>query len=236
MAKRPVFIAEAKNDLLFKKITIDFEWFPGFSIKQKQRSVSSLHENTMNQYTDLNILEISSKSPIQLGVDLSAFNLTILTKNNKSFSVETAFQASKVFENGGPFTDLYDKSSLEAKKDKRLKESGRIIEFKYFNRTFPILPTTLFYNWLYINSLFQNKDLASAILEYNAFTDIEFNPARSINCQAEAAAIFISLSKENLIEDALKSVEHFQSIVYPNEHHRNKKIKSDESIEQLKLL
>ncbi|WP_428843240.1 DarT1-associated NADAR antitoxin family protein [[Collinsella] massiliensis] len=43
---------------------------------------------------------------------------------------------------------------------------------------------------------------------------IEFNPKRSINCQAEAAAIFVSLSRQGLLRDALESEDGFREIVF----------------------
>lgn len=42
-------------------------------------------------------------------------------KLNYNYSVECAFQSSKVFENGGAYTDLLYKTSREAK-DERLKK------------------------------------------------------------------------------------------------------------------
>lgn len=52
------------------------------------------------------------------------------------------------------------------------------------------------------------------MLAYDAFTDIEFNPKRSINCQAEAAAIFVSLSRQGLLRDALEAEDSFREIVF----------------------
>lgn len=80
---------------------------------QKQKSILSLHKNFLEKYPQRRILEISTKSNNELGVKLSAFNLMIHT-NERAFSVESAFQSSKVFENGGPYTDLLNKSSKEA--------------------------------------------------------------------------------------------------------------------------
>lgn len=79
---------------------------------------------------------------------------------------------------------------------------------------FETKPETYFYNWLYINALNLQKDLAVQVLGYDAFTDIEFNPKKSINCQAEAAAIFVSLTRQGLLEAALKDKEKFKEIVY----------------------
>lgn len=231
MAKRPVFISKLNKEDIIQKTTIDFTWFAGFSLTQKQKSIEDFHEKTLEKYPELHLLEVSSKSLNELGVKLSAFNLMIKTKNEKLFSVETAFQASKVFESGGPYKDLYLKTSKEAKTDLRLKNSGELVGFKYFDREFPLEPKTFFYNWLYINALVKNKNLAKQVLKYNGFTDIEFNPNKSINCQAEAVAIYVSLANNDLLEVALKSVEDFVNTVY-GEKRKNKKIQS----EQIRLL
>ena len=61
-----------------------------------------------------------------------------------------------------------------------------------------------------INALLENQELAETALRYDAFTDIEFNPEKSLNCQAQAAAIFVSLSRQGLIEKA-KDFEEFSS-------------------------
>ena len=138
----------------------------------------------------------------------------IKTKNGKKFSVESAFQASKVFEKGGPYKDLLDVSSREAKKDERLKNSGKIVAFQIDGKEFETEPKTYFYNWLYINTLHLYNELTEQLLIYDAFTDIAFNPQKSINCQAEAAAIYVSLAKQGLLKDALKDKQQFKEIVY----------------------
>ncbi|MGZ9819385.1 DarT1-associated NADAR antitoxin family protein [Peribacillus simplex] len=213
MAERPVFIANIDRKDFVEKRNIEFEWFPGFSIKQKQKSVQSLHENINEKYPILKVLEVSSKSDCKLGFELSAFNLMVIGKNNAAFSVESAFQASKVFEFGGPFVDLYQKNSREAKKDTRIRNSGRLLYFQFFSRKFELEPKTLFYDWLYINALYLNKELSNQVVEYDAFTDIEFNPQKSINCQARAAALFVSLYKLKLLDRAVTSVEDYKEIV-----------------------
>lgn len=231
MANRPVFISNLNGDDLVKTKGIDFEWFSGFALVQKQKCIESFHKNILQYDSSLKILEVSSKSTIDLGVKLSAFNLMITTKKDFSYSVETAFQASKVFELGGPFEDLYYKSSKEAKKDARLKNSGKLLAFDYFNRTFPLEPKTFFYNWLYVNALNLNTELKNQVLEYNTFTDIEFNPNKSINCQAEAVAIYVTLVKKDLLSLALSSVENFKKVVY-----EPKKASGTYLNDQLKLL
>ncbi|NDY55735.1 hypothetical protein G3N56_03130 [Desulfovibrio sulfodismutans] len=198
MATRPIFIVNLKDEKIITH-NIHFKWHPGYSIAQKQKSISDLHNNA-HQLGIENILEVSSKSPNKLGTFLSAFNLKSVTvKNNIEFSVESAFQGSKVFSQGGPFADLITKDSRSAKKDPRIRQSGELLCFKFFSFTFPLTPKTYFYDWLYINTLLKNEQLASEAVKFSAFTDIEFNPEKSVNCQAFSLALFVLLSKANKI-------------------------------------
>ncbi|MDW2878160.1 MULTISPECIES: DarT1-associated NADAR antitoxin family protein [Bacillaceae] len=228
MAERPIFISNINKEEFVEIKNLKFEWFPGFSVKQKQKSIESLHMSFLRDNPDTKILEISSKSPTELGVALSAFNLMIRTKNDKEFSVESAFQSSKVFEKGGPYVDLIESTSRIAKRDPRLKTSGNLVRFQYFNRTWPLEPKTLFYDWLYINALAINKSLSEEIVKYDAFTDIEFNPGKSINCQAKAAALYVSLNKLNLLDYVLTSTENYIQILSKSD--KNKKINPDQQL------
>lgn len=79
-------------------------------------------------------------------------------------------------------------------------------------------PKTAFYDWLYLNALNQNQDLAAELTKYDVFTDIEFNPNRSISCQAKSAALYVSLIKLNLLHEALKSKDDFLSILKKREY------------------
>ena len=51
------------------------------------------------------------------------------------------------------------------------------------------------------------------VLDYQAFTDIEFNPEKSWNCQAYSVALYVSLVKNGMLEKALDSKENFKEIV-----------------------
>lgn len=213
MAIRPVFVASFDYRHCIRE-NVEFEFFSGFSDKQKKRCINSLHQSYLQTSPGKRVLEISSKSEDELGVMLSAFNLMIKSENGKEFSVESAFQAGKVFELGGPYLDLLDVPSKAAKRDERLKNSGRIIAFEFDGKRFETEPKTCFYNWLYIHALQQHEELTKPLLNYDAFTDIEFNPQKSLNCQAEAAAVYVSLSKQGLLEEALQDKERFKEIVY----------------------
>lgn len=222
MAVRQVYRVNLNGKDYVDKINIDFEWNPGFAAVQKQKNIRALHGNYNKQYSRDSVLEISSKSENKLGVNLSAFNLTITTlKKNNTFSVESAFQSSKKFELGGPYKDLLEKDSKSAKKDTRLKNSGRLISFIFFNEEWPLEPKTLFYDWIYMNALYKKEELVEEILQYDAFTDIEFNPNKSINCQAYSAALFVSLSKRGLIDRAMSSAEEYKKIILNKEKKLN---------------
>lgn len=211
MATRPIFIPKNNSVGVIEKL-IEFKWHPGMAASQKKKSIIELHK-VAKEIGMQNILEISSKSEVELGVQLSAFNLLITTKtHNKRFTVETAFQGSKVFERGGPFKDLFGQDSRAAKKDIRLKESGNLIGFQFFSYDIPLVPRTYFYDWLYINSLIQNITLVERVSKFDCFSDIEFNPKKSINCQAHAVALYISMKKNGVLESAMKIPEHFLDI------------------------
>jgi len=213
MASRPVFVVPPDNRFCIRE-NVEFEFFSGFSDKQKKKCIHSLHQAYLKKNPGKKILEISSKSEDELGIQLSAFHLMIQIGNGRRVSVESAFQAGKIFENGGPYIDLLDVSSRAAKKDERLRNSGKIVGFSMDGQIFQTEPKTYFYHWLYINALHSSCEFAEQIMEYDAFTDIAFNPQKSINCQAEAAAIYVSLQKQGLLQEALKNKEAFLDIVY----------------------
>ena len=196
MANRPFFIPLTNKENLVETKTVEFKWFSGFAKTQKQKSVISFHESIFKEFKFNKILEISTKSENKLGIKLSAFNLKIKFKE-KDYFLESLFQGSKVFSDQGPFTDLYEKQPNEAKKDERIKRKD-LIEFRFFGEKFSL--EFDFYSWLYFIALNQNKDLTKEILEYQVFTDIEFNPQKSFNCQAFSAALYSAMIKNELLD------------------------------------
>ena len=224
MAKRICFLSTPNDRPIYKEVLIDFTFFTGFAVSQKQKSIASMHESILNYDKNLNILEVSTKSTSSTGVELSAFNLKFFDKlSEKEYPIENIFQSSKVFENGGPFKDLLYVHPKESKRDERLKTSGELIGFNYNDVTWELEPKTLFYDWIYINSLNRNKNLSIQILDYDAFTDIEFNQEKSINCQARSAAIFVSLKKNGKLEEVLNDKKEFIKI-YSSLKYEEKKL------------
>lgn len=200
MAQRPVFTPRKRKPYV-DVFNPEFVWNGGLSPTQKKKNIIALHQAFNARFPEKKVLEISSKSSEDPGIRLSAFHLEkYVPELGKSVPVECVFQGSKVFAAGGPYTDLYTATARKAKKDSRLSTSGMLKGFRFNGRAFPLNPTTAFYDWLYINALLENPELAEGLKAYDAFTDIEFNPNKSLNCQARAAALFVALRREGLLE------------------------------------
>ncbi len=208
MAERPIFIPSPDDAGFVKELSFSFVWSPGFAVSQKKKNIKALHQTAAwSGYSPL--LEISTKSEDDLGRQLSAFNLKIQTQQFGEIVLECVFQGSKVFERGGPYTDLYGAEPRDAKRDQRLQESGRLVGFTFENRQFPLEPKTVFYDWLYISAIYPRRESFGQLSQHAGFTDIEFNPERSINCQARACALFVALTKSNLLDEAMSSETEF---------------------------
>lgn len=179
MAQRPAWTI--RNNMISCE-SFDFEWNGGFSLVQKQKNVKNLHNSICNKYRG-KCLEVSTKSTTKLGQEASAFNL----KYN-GYHVENIFQSSKIYSKGGPYKDLLLVSPREAKRDIRHKNSGKLEGFILDGVDWRLNPKTAFYDYLYIRALIDKIDI-SLLQIYDWFTDIEFNPKKSINCQARSITI-----------------------------------------------
>ena len=58
-----------------------------------------------------------------------------------------------------------------------------------------------------------HNELAKELIHYQAFTDIEFNPKKSKNCQAKACALFVALHKKGMLSRAISDKEFFKKIM-----------------------
>lgn len=218
MAERPVFVSLQSSRELVKEVYIDIKWNPGFAPVQKKKNIMALHQAAAQSgYAPL--LEISSKSEDKLGQHLSAFHLRVRESGMREIRLEAAFQGSKVFEKGGPFTDLYSVEGKIAKRDPRLQHSGPLIGFRFNGLSFPLEPKTIFYDWLYINAIYPHREWLERLYSYAGFTDIEFNPSKSINCQARSCALFVSLMKNDLLHEAVTSSQAFIGLISRYEYH-----------------
>lgn len=213
MTERPIFVPSPETPELVKEIFCQIEWNAGFAPTQKKKNVVALHAAAATKGFSP-ILEVSTKSESPLGEYLSAFNLKVRNWQFGEIPMECAFQGSKVFESGGPYTDLYAAVDVkDARRDPRLRDSGRLIGFEFEGKSFPLEPKTAFYDWLYINAIYPCREQFSALKQYAGYTDIEFNPYRSINCQARSCALFVALLSKNLLEEAVTAPDAFLEVV-----------------------
>ena len=74
MARRPVFTPLGTRPHVHEA-SAEFTLHPGFSLKQEQRSVDSLHRSFLSAHPGARMLEVSGGSPLVLGAELSVFRL-----------------------------------------------------------------------------------------------------------------------------------------------------------------
>ena len=206
---RPVFMPRVNSDNLVKTDMVMIERHVGFASRQKKKTINDLHQVIRKKYGFKQVLELSSKSGNKLSFLLSPFSLQLTNEDGQQHSVENAFQSSMVFEDGGPYTDLLTVPPRQARKDERLITSGELVGYDYFGMEWSVEPLTTFYDWLYVNALKQNPQLHEEVMQYQAFTDLEFNPKKSIHSAAYALAMFVALNKRELLDNVADPMAFF---------------------------
>lgn len=209
MAQKICFIVSEDN--IFEEKMIEFEYIKGMAFSQKQKNVLSFHKSIKELY-EKNILEVSTKSNVDLGVKLSAFNLKL-----DGYYFESVFQSSKVFEGNRQYGFLMRYPPKEAKKYMNANPSGNLIAFQYKNKRYDLNPKSMFYDYLYIQALQQHPNISKQIIQYDIFTDIEYNYKKQVNCQARACAIYCYLLRHNVVDYYLSDINHFK-LLYKNNH------------------
>ena len=213
MAVRPVFVPQSGRPLV-REVAVDFEWFAGFALSQQQKSIASLHRGALRQRVR-HPLEIFSKSPEALGRSLSAFTLTVEHPEHGPVPLESVFQAAKRFSRGGPYTELALATPRDARGDPRLRSSGLLLGFQWGAARLPNRPPTAFYDWLYLKALGRLDEAVRAqIRERDGFTDIAFNPEKSLNCQARSAALYAALAADGIGSPWVLDFESFAAAAY----------------------
>ncbi|WP_416232032.1 DarT1-associated NADAR antitoxin family protein [Psychrobacter sp. bablab_jr014] len=211
---KPVFMPRVNSDNLVKTDMVRFERHVGFATRQKKKSINDMHQVIRKKYGFKHVLELSSKSGEKLSFLLNPSSLQLASDDgNQTYSVENAFYASKVFKHGGPYTDLLTSAPRQAKKDERLSQSGALFGYDYFGMEWSVEPLTAFYDWLYITALKQNEALHEQVMQYQAFTDLTFNPKKSIHSAAYALAMFVAPSKRELL-DTVEDPGEFYDLYY----------------------
>ncbi|MEG9862517.1 MAG: hypothetical protein V6Z81_08570 [Parvularculales bacterium] len=211
MAKRPVFIPDFSKQNLSKEQMFEFIWSGGFAEVQKKKNIKALHEAAAKNGIK-SILEVSTKSEEEIGQKLSAFNLKYQI-GEKFYPLESVYQGSKVFEEGGPFKQVFELEPREARKFIRELNYDKLKAYELEGKTYPLTPFNAFYDWLYIRSLADHAKWIKSNVKHEAFTDIEFNPKKQFNCQARALAEYLSLLKKNKLSEAVSNFDVFQSML-----------------------
>ena len=217
MAKRPVFLPDSK--CLVREEVVEFKWYPGFSFEQKRRSIRALHVAAQDSLGNPRLLEVSTKSDASgesLGQKLSAFRLRKTLPGGEATCLEAAFQGSKVFADGNQLTELYSNhSGRDVKRIMRAWQRIPLTGFRFGTEDWPLDPKSAFYDWLYIRAVLehpQSDEIISGLQEHDAFTDIEFNPKKSFNCQARSCALLVALTMRSAL-DQTRTREGFLGIL-----------------------
>lgn len=196
------------------------------------------------------LLEVSTASHNhETGQALSALNLMYEDEGTGIIRpVENWFQSAKVFTDSGqtfgPYKELLDRDKpkryLNTRLDKKTKEqyanddlferiqlqiaNATMCGFELHGETYPILPRSAFYDYLYVCALSQsrNKEIAQSLLGFRVFTDIMFTPGKGVrrkyNTQARSCAIYVALANRNLLDQALSGYKSFvETVGYPEE-------------------
>ena len=208
MATRPVFFVTTPRELWVRMEEVGFEWFPGMSLAQKRRSIDAMQAAAHALAPGCSLLEISTKSAEADGRALSGFELCLEARGRR-MPVESVFQGSKLCRAGssieGPYEELYTEDAVLAKRDPRLAKC-HVAGFRLFDEDWELgawppkagqtdaLPPSAFYDYLYFRALSQQPELAAKACSYGGFTDLEFTPGKSDNCQAYSAALFVALT------------------------------------------
>lgn len=212
MANRPVFIQTNRTPYVATQ-NIEFQWIMGMVKSQARKRVISLHSAAATQGLS-NVLEISTASNCDLGIRLSAFNLPVTINfgsetepNIQTHSVETIYQSSKVGSHKGntvgPHPEWLGLEGKEVKAKIKATKMDRINLYRYGQNAWPANPPESFFTWVYINGLIQEEGLIEKLAEYDGFTDIYFNPKKTNNCQARAAAQAVSMYQSGQLQEIM---------------------------------
>ena len=198
---------KVNEEKVFDEEIVTFTYIKGMAFSQKCKNVLSFHSSIQEQFPSCKILEISTKSSNPLGVALSAFNLTL-----DGHPVECIYHASKVFEDGSCFEFLKGYAPRDAKRYMRENGTGVLKCYVFNGKEISFETKTMFYDYIYIKALMQHPELSSALIDYDIFTDIEFNEKKGLNCQARSCSIYSYMLRTGTVDKYMDSMESFEKI------------------------
>ena len=126
--------------------------------------------------------------------------------------IECLYHSSKVFTDGTNFEFLKTYLPRDAKRYVR-ENSDKVLKcYKYKGREISLDTGTLFYDYIYICALLQHPEVSSSLIDYDLFTDIEFNEKKGLNCQARACAIYSYMLRTGTVDKYMESMESYMKI------------------------
>lgn len=192
MAVRKVYLSLAEYPYA-KEISVTFPWSNG----SKHQNIQAILDTFHDVYPEVPALEVSLASSQPEGVAAAAMKLPLhLEELGQDVPVGIVYEASKVFENGGPYTDLLQCSRQKVQKDARLQQSGRCTGYRLEGAEFSAEPHPYaFFNWLYGCALRQAPEKAEGVLKFGAFSDLNLGSSKmDRNSPARAAAVYAGLA------------------------------------------
>ena len=192
---------------------VTFTWIKG----SKRQNIRAVHDAVHTTDPDVSILEVSSASVQPEGEAVSSLRLLLhLDSVAQDVPISTVFEATKVFEHGGPFADLLTCEPPKVHKDTRLRTSGELLRYSLEGSEYPIEPyPDSFFEWLYCRALKQFSEKAAQLSRYNAFSDIAAaaDSKKYYGDSSRAAAIYVGLATAGKLP-CIDSYESFIAEVY----------------------
>ena len=196
-----------------KEQPVTFTWIKG----SKRQNIRAVHDAVHTTDPDVSILEVSSASVQPEGEAVSSLRLLLrLDSVAQDVPISTVFEAAKVFEHGGPFTDLLTCEPPKVHKDTRLRTSGELLRYSLEGNEYPTEPyMDSFFEWLYCRALKQFPEKAEPLSRYNAFSDIAAaaDSKKYYGDSSRAAAIYVGLAAAGKLS-CIDSYESFIAEVY----------------------
>ena len=196
-----------------KEQPVTFTWIKG----SKRQNIRAVHDAVHTTDPDVSILEVSSASVQPEGEAVSSLRLLLhLDSVAQDVPISTVFEATKVFEHGGPFADLLTCEPPKVHKDTRLRTNGELLRYSLEGNEYPVEPyPDSFFEWLYCRALKQFPEKAAQLSRYNAFSDIAAaaDSKKYYGDSSRAAAIYVGLAAAGKLS-CIDSYESFIAEVY----------------------